>query len=146
MIWQPILEAITGIGKVAVDMIDQFHLDPEEKLKLKQALFEAQVKARHDVWALEDSDRADARKRETNTQDSTTKVLAYCYTCGYFLTLFAAWKYGIPADAHDVFATLLGVLSAAQMAIIGYYYGTSHSSSKKDETLDRVVNHKESAK
>jgi hypothetical protein len=148
MIWQPILEAITGIGKVAVDLIDQFHIDPEEKLKLKQALLEAQVKARQDMYALEDQDRADARKREVDTGDPTTRRLAYTYTGGYFLA-FVALLFGwvnVPENMIRLVDVLMGVLTAGQYSIMSYYFGSSHGSSKKDEVMDRLVNHKEPAK
>jgi hypothetical protein len=36
------------------------------------------------------------------------------------------------------------VLTAAQAAIINYYFGSSHSSASKEKIIDRVVNHKSS--
>lgn len=80
-------------------------------------------------------DRSSARQRETQTQDPTVRRLAYVYTVGYFVTLFGLWKFGMPDDIKGEMTLLLGVLTAAQAAIMNYYFGSSASSRSKDETI-----------
>lgn len=144
MIWEPILAAVKGVGDTIVNIIDEFHLSDEEKLKLKATALAAQIEASRQLYALEDADRADARKREVATGDPTTKRLAYLYTGGYFgaLTSILMGWVDIPDNMKGLIDVLMGVLTAGQYSIMSYYFGSSHGSAKKDETIDRVVNHK----
>jgi hypothetical protein len=143
MIWEAITSIVKGLGDTLTEVIKTFHLDPEAAIRLEQEAQRSIMEFQRKLWELEVADRDSARKREIAHNDPTTHRLAYLYTGGYFCTLGVAWYYGIPEGAHDMLVTLLGVLTAAQMAIVGYYFGSSHSSSKKDEVLGRVVNHKE---
>lgn len=146
-IWEAIGGFVEGLGRTAVDLIEQFHLSPEDKVKFKEAMFNAQMKARNDLWALEDADRANARKRETETGDPTTRRLAWLYTGGYFaiFVLLISGVFHIDDSIKQLVDVLMAVLTAGQYSILAYYFGSSHGSAKKDETLDRVVNHKDPA-
>jgi hypothetical protein len=143
MIWEAIGGLVQGLAKSAVDIIDQFHMDPEEKAKFKQALLEAQIKARYEIMHLEDQDRADARKRETSTGDPTTRRLAYVYTGGYFVAFVALLFGWVNVDENMVrlVDVLMGVLTAGQYSIMSYYFGSSHGSQQKDKVFDRIANH-----
>lgn len=122
---------LDGIDKI----IDNFVQSPEQKAEWLKAreqfmaqLIEADVK-----------DRDSARKREAETKDPTTHRLAYLYTGGYFGLVVLVWHYGVPATIHDVFLALLSIMTAAQGAIVNYYFGSSHSSSRKDELIQVVM-------
>ena len=65
----------------------------------------------------------------------TQDILAYVYTFGYFAFLAGVTFYGFEAEAKDLMNMLVGILSAAQLAIIGYYFGSSEGSAKKTELL-----------
>jgi hypothetical protein len=41
--------------------------------------------------------------------------------------------------AHDVMLTLVGTLSGAFMTIIGFYFGSSKSSSEKNDVIQRAL-------
>jgi hypothetical protein len=144
MFGEEILNGIKGIGEVVLKGVDMLTVSDDEKmaykLKMQVAIFEANKNAMEYAYKNIDS----ARKRETETNDPTVRRLSYVYTAGYFMSLGATWHWGIPVDGHDVFVTLLGVLTAAQAAIINYYFGSSHSSASKEKIIDRVVNHKSS--
>ena len=119
--------------------------NPEVLAKLKEVdnNFKLQMKKLDiDLDAMAVADRDSARKRETETKDPTTRRLAYLYTFLYFLVLWAVWKFPIPPESKDLLMILLGVLTGAQVQILNYYFGSSSGSSKKDSTLDRLVNHK----
>ncbi len=92
-----------------------------------------------DVERIHADDRKSARERERDTQDPTVRRLAYLYTVGYFMALWAVWKFGIPNDARDVMITLLGVLTAAQAAIMNYYFGSSAGSSRKTDAMTKAL-------
>jgi hypothetical protein len=143
MLWDGISVAVKALSDNIVAIIKEFHLEPEAAIKLELAGRQALMDFQRQLFSLEMDDRKDARKRETDTKDPTVRRLAYTYTLGYFLALFASWHWGLPVDGHDVFVTLLGVLTAAQAGIISYYFGSSHSSANKEAILDRVINHKE---
>jgi hypothetical protein len=145
MVWEAVGGFVSGLFREANVLIDQFHLSPEEKAKVKQAMFDAQVKARNDLFALEDSDRDSARKREMALGDPTTRRLAYVYTGGYFgafMALLMGWV-EVQESMKGLVDVLMGVLTAGQYSIMSYYFGSSHGSQQKDKVLDRVVNHKD---
>jgi hypothetical protein len=139
MFGEEILQTIKGIGDTALKAVDMFTVSDDEKmsykLKIQQSQFDSTKEAHEFIFKNLES----ARRREVDTNDPTVRRLSYVYTAGYF-----TWHWGIPVDGHDVFVTLLGVLTAAQAAIINYYFGSSHSSASKEKIIDRVVNHKSS--
>lgn len=92
-----------------------------------------------DYEKISQADRASARDREVQTKDPTTRRLAYAYTVGYFLALWAVWKYGLPDQIKDVMIGLLGVLTAAQAAILNYYFGSSAGSAEKSAAMAQVL-------
>jgi len=115
--------------------------NPEILLKLKQA--EAAFATRMlelniDLDNLTAADRDSARQREVTIKDWMPRVLAVLYTVAYFTALALLWKYPVQDKARDLLNTLFGILSAAQMAIIGYYFGSSAGSAKKSELMETM--------
>jgi hypothetical protein len=111
-----------------------------EKVIQAQKQFQLDMKRLDIDWEkIHSDDRASARAREVQTQDPTVRRLAYAYTFGYFLCLWAVWRYGMPDQIKDVMIGLLGVLTAAQGAIMNYYFGSSSSSRTKDETIKAMA-------
>lgn len=146
MLWEPIVAAVKGFGDTLVNVIQEFHLAPEVEAKLRQAALEAQFATTRQLYAMEDADRADARQREIKTSDATTKRLAYISVVGFFVVLgvqfgFAFTGHPIATEVQRTLDISTGVLFAMVLAVKDYYFGTSHSSSKKDAVIDRVVNH-----
>jgi hypothetical protein len=123
--------------------------NPEVLEKLKEAEMQYATKMKElgvDVEKIGVKDRMGARLREVALKDMTPKVLALSYTVGYFIILYYLWREGVPHfdefpnyNAKDLISTLLGVLSAAQMAIITYYFGSSASSAQKSEMLEKLT-------
>lgn len=124
---------------------------PETLAKLKEADLQYAVKMKElgiDLEAIAVKDRMSARLREIALKDFTPKLLALCYTGGYFLVLYYLWKKGLPTfkdlpgyglSVKDLINMLLGVLSAAQIAIISYYFGSSASSTHKSDILENMA-------
>lgn len=116
--------------------------DPDILLKIKQAEQEFAAKMKQldiDVYKIDAEDRASARAREIATKDWMPKVLALLYTVGYFGILGLMWKFTIPPESKDLINTLFGIISAAQMAIITYYFGSSAGSARKSELIDQAL-------
>lgn len=115
--------------------------NPEMLVKLKEAetSFAARMRElRIDLVSLAQEDRESARQREVSIRDWMPRVLAVTYTVAYFTVLALLWKYPIKPEAKELISTLFGILSAAQMAIMGYYFGSSSGSAKKSEIIERL--------
>lgn len=144
MVWEAIAGVVKGLSDTVKGIIEEFHIDPEKAIELKQKLELAIMDHQRAMWQLEISDKDSARKREVETKDPTTRRLAYLYTGGYFgvFTLLISGVLTIQADVKQLVDVLMAVLTAGQYSILAYYFGSSHGSSQKDVTLDRVVNHR----
>ena len=91
-----------------------------------------------DLEKVAADDRASARAREIAVRDRTPQILAFSYTLGYFALLFVVMFHDLPDGAHDLLNTLIGVLSAAQVGIMNYYFGSSAGSARKTELLSKT--------
>jgi hypothetical protein len=107
---------------------------PAELLALKQAdlNFAKDMKALDiDLERILMEDRDSARKREIATGDHTNRNIAYAYTTGYFALLLGILYFGIRPEIESLINVLVGILSAAQASIMGYYFGSSKGSTEK---------------
>jgi len=131
----PIVDTIIGtIGKG----LDKWIPDANVREEAKQEL----ARLGYDLAKLEVVDRESARRREMEVKDTTPSDLAWCYTIGYFVVLGVVIFHGVPEGQKDLVNVLLGVLSAAQVAIMGYYYGGSFSGDKVSAIVTRNGNGK----
>lgn len=111
---------------------------PDMILKLKQADNDFAAKMKEldiDLEKISAGDRDSARKREIEVKDKTPRNLAYLYTAGYFIMIFALFKFGVPEASRDLMNTLVGILSAAEIGIVTYYFGSSHGSDIKTSMM-----------
>lgn len=134
--WEKLVSLLGGnLFTGVTDLVKAFKLPPEQQIQFEQAMASVQATLQTTLAKIDADDRNSARQREMTVKDDTPRILAYSYTVGYFANLYLVWKYGVPADAHDMFLMLEGVLTAAQGAIMNYYFGSSHGSAKKDTFL-----------
>lgn len=116
--------------------------NPDILLKLKTAEQEFAAKMKQldiDLEKIAADDRVSARQREVAVKDTTPRNLAYLYTGGYFVMMAALFKFGVPEESRDLLNTLIGILSAAEVGIITYYFGSSAGSAKKSEMMDKLL-------
>ena len=139
---------LNALGIKKEEEIENVIKDPEALLKLKQAEMDFKAKMAEldiDVERIAKEDRDSARQREIAVKDWTPKALAIGYTVGYFAVLGWIIIVGIHApensttDPTALVNILLGALSAAQVNIIGYYFGSSHGSAQKNEMFGRSM-------
>lgn len=117
---------------------------PETLAKLKEVETDFKIKMEElgvKVHELDVQDRGSARAKEIATGDVTPKVLAGAYTLGYFILLGSVMMWGIPADggAGQVITALIGALTAIQLQIANYYFGSSKGSSDKTKMLTKLT-------
>jgi ABC-type Na+ efflux pump permease subunit len=119
---------------------------PDEILKAKTADQEFQFKMAElgfkDKYAIEQlnaTDRQSARDREVKTGDNTTRILAGIYTLGYFVLIAIVIFHGIPVESRDIVNSLIGILSAAQLSIMAYYFGSSKGSADKSDAINATL-------
>lgn len=116
--------------------------NPDVLLKLKQAENDFAAKMQQlnvDLEKIAADDRASARAREIAVKDKTPTVLAYLYTFGYFAVLGWVFKFGVPENAKELVNILIGILSAAEVGIISYYFGSSSGSARKSEMIEKLA-------
>jgi len=73
----------------------------------------------------------------TPALDQTPKTLAYIYTAGFFFLSMYVMMYGVAPESKDLVNTLVGILSAGQVGIMSYYFGSSSGSARKTEMMGR---------
>ena len=60
--------------------------------------------------------------------------LAILYTLGYLTLVGALMFFDIPANNRELLISLVGIMSAAQLAIIKYYYDGSKAAQQAQQT------------
>lgn len=124
---------LASVSKVIDKIVPDANVREQIKAEVAREAFE---------WSkLDQADRDSARRREVETKDSMTSILAGVYTGGYFFML-GGLMFGfvnITPDYKGLLDVLMGVLTAGQYSIMAYYFGSSHSSSKKDGVIESVV-------
>lgn len=109
--------------------------NPDVLLKLKQANhnFELELK-RLDVKLTEISAEDRQSARELASVDMRPQmVLSALYTLGFFgiLGLLISGEVTIPGESKELGAMLFGVLTAGQIKILDFWFGSSHGSKIK---------------
>jgi hypothetical protein len=111
-------------------------MTPEQVKSIKQAEYDFKVKLKSlniDLAEIDAKDRDSARKREMTLRDKTPAILATLVTLGFFGLLGTLFM--LDAKNVTVLNVMIGSLGTAWVAIINYYFGSSHGSQKKNEML-----------
>lgn len=114
--------------------------NPEVLLQVKLAdkEFARQMKQLDvDVFALEVQDRDSARGLAKDKGLAVQATLSGAYTVMYFFTLYAFidGRAAVQTDFIGLLQGLLGVLSAAQVQIMNFWFGSSRGSKDKTQAL-----------
>lgn len=116
--------------------------DPAQRAALIQAEQQFQLQMAElgykDAEALAgtaQADRASARQREMTLKDRIPALLAIAITIGFFGVLGYMLLRPIPPTGHDAMLLMLGSLSTAWAAVVGYYFGSSAGSAAKTDLL-----------
>lgn len=129
------LEAVKGI-------IQTFKLPPEQQLEFDKAMAKTEADIVTALARIDADDRASARQREVDTKDSRNVwLLAVGVTSGFFGTLGYMMMYPVPSGSERVIDVMLGSLGTAWIAVVSYYFGSSSSSSRKNDVIEKLVKH-----
>ena len=146
MSFDPISAAIDFGSKI----VDRIWPDATEKQKAEANLIIAELAHTETIFTKEVEDRASARQREANIATSENaplinKVITPVLAIGTILLSFLLF-YIVAFDTSvftiankDIIIYILGVLSAIDTQIIGYYFGSSSQSVEKTRTIESML-------
>ena len=138
------LSAALGLGdKASDDDVLAALQSPDNLLKLKQAEYDFKAKLAEIGMQEEDvamQDRKSAREKEAATKDKTPMILAYSITLGFFGVLVYMMKLDIPVTSKTELDMILGSLGTAWISVVSYYFGSTHSSSQKNDIISGMMN------
>lgn len=146
MSFDPISAAIDFGSKI----VDRIWPDATEKQKADAQLVIAELAHTETIFAKEVEDRDSARKREAEIAVSDAapilnKIITPILAIGTLVLsfiLFYVVAFDVSAFSNmnkDIIIYILGVLSAIDTQIIGYYFGSSSSSVQKSATLESLI-------
>ena len=126
------------------DVLELVQANPESLIRLKEA--EMAHKERLQALLLEEQelqlkDVADARAREraiveaTGKKDLNLYILAWTVVGGFFALCAILMKVTLPESSSQVVYLLFGGLVAGFTQVLGYFFGSSKSSSDKTRLL-----------
>jgi len=111
-------------------------MNADQLAQLKQAELELQKQAQElglDFEKLANEDRKSARDMQVSTKSFIPAALAISVTAGFFGILVGLMSGKVVAGAE--IEIMLGSLGTAWTGIIGFYFGSSASSQRKDALL-----------
>ena len=146
MSFDPISAAIDFGSKI----VDRIWPDATEKQKAEANLIIAELAHTENIFTKEVEDRDSARKREAEiavSQNAPTinKIITPVLAIGTLLLSFllfyiVAFDTSVFTSANkDIIIYILGVLSAIDTQIIGYYFGSSSASLEKTRTIESML-------
>ena len=138
--------AITGLGKILgldsattsdiTKMVTEGKVSPEQLAEIKkmELQFQNDEKERGFRYAeIEFQNTQSAREMQISTQSSTPTVMSYLITLGFFgiLTYMLSDAY----VSSEPLLVMLGSLGTAWVAVVNFWFGSSHGSMQKSEIL-----------
>lgn len=120
-------------GKVE-DFLLSANPDSLKELKLAEIEFETKMRELDiDVMKLDVGDRSSARDLAKSQGIWPQVTISLAYSVGYFsvMAAFITGHLHVPTEHASMFNGLLGVLSAAQIQIMNFWFGSSSGSKAK---------------
>ena len=109
-----------------------------QTLKVAELEFKQEMKKLDiDLEQIAADDRSSARDLAKERGITPQVILSIVYTTGYFgvLFMFMTGNLHVPEEYASMFSGLLGVLSAAQVQIMNFWFGSSAGSKRKTEVI-----------
>ena len=131
-------KVVAGVFQGVGELIDRFHLSPEEAQQFKLELAKMQLEA----YKTQISDVQSARQMQMATRSVWPGALTMVIMGGYFGLLSVMIIHGIPSTKDpggEVLLTLIGVLAAAVPMVLGYWFGTTQNNKDKDQAIANSI-------
>ena len=146
MSFDPISAAIDFGSKI----VDRIWPDATEAQKAQANIAIAELAHTETIFTKEVEDRVSARQRESEVASSENaptinKIITPVLALGTILLSFilfyiVAFDTSVFSNANkDIIIYILGVLSAIDTQIIGYYFGSSSASADKTKTIEQIL-------
>lgn len=117
------------------------NLSPDQIAALKKAEIDWNIKCKElevDMEEVLAGDRDSARQREMTLKDKTPQIIGTILMIGFFGLLTAMMFFDVPTENQQVLHMMLGALATMTTAVCNYYFGSSRSSSLKDEKIAKM--------
>lgn len=122
---------LEGISKSLTNIVEEFHLPPDQAAKLELAKQELALRWEETSQKGLDS----ARQREVQVKDRTPANLAYLSIGVFSVLAFAVIFRGIDPTSHDIVIAMLSWVGGFVSSAFLYYFGTSSGSHAKDDVI-----------
>ena len=144
------VDPITAAIDFGTRVVSAIWPDATEKQKAEAQAVIAELAHSENMFAKEVEDRDSARKREaeiavSENAPTINKIITPVLAIGTILLSFllfyiVAFDTSVFTNANkDIIIYILGVLSAIDTQIIGYYFGSSSGSVEKTKTLESMI-------
>ena len=124
-------KAVGGIFDGVDKLIRDFKLPPEQMVEYEKFKEEAAGKL-EEVAA---SDRNSARQREMALHDRTPSLLAFLIVTTFGAAQWFVFTHALPVGSEMLVARVLGTIDMSLGLVLGYYFGSSAGSARKDALL-----------
>lgn len=140
------IKAVSGDIKGVIEETKDIFVKPEnrENPEVQQLLREFELHRmdwEREIFQLEIADKASARQREVEMAkagktDWLQMITGVAITASFLAIVWAILFWHIPEENAEAFAHLRGIIEGAFVTgMVGYYFGTSKSSSDKTKML-----------
>lgn len=152
-IGQAIAAAFGGNADDEQDLIKRINADPEAAVKLldiqgrnKLELEKLAMQKAYNEQFLDFQNVDSARKREialaqSGQRDWFMPALAILIIIGFYGAILMIIEVKQDPADNDILYMMLGILGTAFVSVVGYYFGSSASSRKKDDALVSRIAH-----
>jgi hypothetical protein len=131
-------QTVGGLFKGITDIISEFHLSPEEELKLKIAIEQQRL----EFYKAQTTDVQNARQMQVQTRSIWPGLLSTLMLVGFFAGGSYVLLYGAPekldADGRMILTLFVQTLISGVTLVLGYWLGSSSGSQMKDTMLLRA--------
>jgi hypothetical protein len=142
MSFDPLTAAFDIGGKI----LDKIFPNPAERDLAKARLIElqtngelAKIASETERLRIDADDRNSARQREMTVRDKIPAILSIAITLGFFGVLSYLLVYGAPEKGGEALFIMLGSLGTAWSGVIAYYFGSTSSSSAKNQIIANMT-------